>query len=405
MPPRRRRGGWRTHKGRIEAYIRLGDKLHTHQFPKGTDAKTLQGWIDREFYDHQRKHPRGEAGTLARDVETYLPLLADRPDLQRDRTLHLAWWCETFGRRARWSLEAHELKAALASLTAEGYAASTVKKYRTALFHLFTSLDGHNAPNPLRDVTPPREPDPLPRALPPAIVDAIFAAMLDRGQGERFKTRPTVSKTKARLQVMAYVGLPPAQVKQITAADIDWTDPSLLVRGRAKGQGTRTVRLPLTEQGVLALRAFVAAEAFGRFSTSSARKVFLGAITRMCATLEAKPETAEQGKRLRTELAAFGPRPYDLRHGFLSRTYAISHDIYATQLLGLHTDPRMTARYTLAAVDPRLKDVIGLLNQSRRTTDEHPPEPAETRRIAKDRETGMTPRKPAKIRTKRRKIV
>jgi hypothetical protein len=33
----------------------------------------------------------GAAGTLARDVETYLPLLADRPALQRDRRLHLSW--------------------------------------------------------------------------------------------------------------------------------------------------------------------------------------------------------------------------------------------------------------------------------------------------------------------------
>lgn len=33
----------------------------------------------------------GAAGTLAGDVETYLPLLADRPALQRDRRLHLSW--------------------------------------------------------------------------------------------------------------------------------------------------------------------------------------------------------------------------------------------------------------------------------------------------------------------------
>jgi integrase len=51
------------------------------------------------------------------------------------------------------------------------------------------------------------------------------------------------------------------------------------------------------------------------------------------------------------------PRPYDLRHSFLTEAYRVSRDIRATQELALHTDVRMTRRYTLGAVDERLQDV------------------------------------------------
>jgi integrase len=408
MPPRRRRGGWRTHKGRIEARVTVHDGAggrRTTQFPLGTDPATLQEWIDTTFYDYRKKHPSGAAGTLAADVPVYLTLLVDRPALKRDRELHLAWWCERFGQRARHTLESHELEAALRSLTADGYAASTVKKYRTALFHLFTKLDGKAYPNPLRDVPPPREPDALPRAMPDAIIAAIFAAMPDLGQGVRFQTRPPISKTKARLRVMTDVGLAPVQVMAITPADIDWTDRSLLVHGRKKGHGTRSSRLPLSDVGLEALRAFAAADAFGKFSTSSARKVFVGAVDRMCTQLEAKPETHAAGAQLRKELAAFGPRPYDLRHSRLTKVYQVSGDIRATQLLATHADVRMTHRYTLAAVDPRLRAVTDLLNLSPRTKPEPDPTPAETGRKRPIARSRTARRKPAKRRTKVRKIV
>jgi hypothetical protein len=50
-----------------------------------------------------------------------------------------------------------------------------------------------------------------------------------------------------------------------------------------------------------------------------------------------------------------GVRPYDLGHSYLTMTHLASEDIHATQKMGQHSDSRMTNRYTLAAVDPRLK--------------------------------------------------
>jgi hypothetical protein len=77
-----------------------------------------------------------------------------------------------------------------------------VKHHRTALFALFTALDGKDAPNPLRDVKPLRTDDPEPRAIPYAIIDAILDAMPNCGRADRGKKRGEDSKTKARLKVM-----------------------------------------------------------------------------------------------------------------------------------------------------------------------------------------------------------
>lgn len=358
----RRRGGIRRKGAGWEAYVRLhhgGGGLATKRFPLDAERTAMHAWIDDTVHEYRRRHPRGAPGTLLEDVARYLKLLVNRPKLQKERTLHLAWWCERFGDRARWSLTTVELKTALNELQADEYAASTVRHYRTALFHLFTELDGKNAPNPLRDVAPPRQPDPLPRALPYGIIDAIVAAMPDRGQGRRHQKRPKVSQTKARLRVMAYTGIPPAQLRLITAADINERDPSVLVHGRKKGGGTRPVRLPLTPHGLEAFRAFAHADAWGAFSPSSARASFRRAIKAMCDALEEKPETAEAGKKLRAELA--GARPYDLRHSYLTEAQLASGNLHATQGLAMHADIRQTQRYTLAAVAPQLKAAAELL--------------------------------------------
>jgi integrase len=401
MPARRRRGGWRTHKGRIEAYVRLyagTGGLKTRQFPIGTRDAVLQEWIDHTYYDHRKTHPRGVAGTLARDVETYLPLLADRPRLQQARQFELAWWCAQFGHRARWSLQPVELDAALTGLLAEDYAASTVNKYRTALYHLFSRLDGKRADNPLRDVPRRREPDPLPKAIPYDVIDAIFDAM------------PAIP-AKPFLQVMAYTGLPPALIRTIEVRDYNPADASLLARGRKKGGGVRPRRLPLTPRGIEAVQAFLEA---GRPNVPKwdQRRALRKAITTLCATLEADPKTAKAGAALRLELATC--TPYTLRHSFLTEVQLATGNIHATQHMGLHADAKTTQRYTLAAVAPELQAVAAVLagrrvGAARTVPNQVPmngdPTGAETSRKRPVRKPRLRLQKSAKRETKPRKIV
>jgi integrase len=299
-----------------------------------------------------------------------LKTLVDRPALQALRRVHLAWWVSRFPNRYRHTLIAPELRASLAEFAVTKIqrwpnrppalpTPSTIRHYRTALYSLWTALDGKDAPNPLRDVKPPRSDDPEPRALPYEIIDGILAAMPERGQGLRDQPRGDVSKTRARLKVQAYVGLPSKQVMLLREEHVNWQEPSLLVHGRRKGNGTPTTRLPLVPQAVAALREFFDAKAEGPFSTSSARQSF----RRACQAYlqQTAAQDPEQAKRLAALLK--DARPYDLRHSYLTMTYLASEDIHITQKMGQHSDPRMTNRYTLAAVDPRLRAAAARLAQ------------------------------------------
>lgn len=404
---RRTRGNVRRKGPGWEAYVRLhagAGGFWSRRYPRSTPREVMQRDIDHAVARYRQAHPMTEAGTLARDVQTYLALLVDRPPLQRARAWHLAWWVRRFGSRARWSLTPAELETYLRERLADGYSASDVRHHRTALSHLYTKLDGRAAPNPLREVPAPAPPPLEPRAIPMPLVDAIFAWMPDRHYAGGAKLtsaqaatiraaltrddanasalarayrvsetlirrigrqatdqRDAPGKTKARLQVLAYVGLPPAQMARLRPTDLDWgAHPAVFVPARRKGHGTRPTRLPVTARGAAALQAFHHADAYGRYSTSSARQLFRRAIDRFCRALEAHPETAAQGRLIRQQLAT--ARPYDLRHSYLSHVYQTTGDIKATQALALHADRRTTDRYTLAAVDARLQTVVAQID-------------------------------------------
>jgi integrase len=352
----------------ISATVHVGPIQLEERFPLATSLKVMQRWRQMTAEKLRAQRPRVVSGTLAADVEVYMKTLADRPALQALRRVHLAWWVSRFPNRFRHTLTAAELRAALAEFAVTRIqrwpsrppslpTPATVRHYRTALYSLWTTLDGKNAPNPLRDVKPARSEDPEPRALPYEVIEGILAAMPQCGQGLPKVPRSDVSKTKARLKVEAYVGLPPKQVMQLREEHVNWQDPSLLVQGRKKGKGTHTTRLPLVPQAVAALRAFFDAKAEGPFSTSSARLSFRRACQAYIEQIAIKDP--QEANRIAALLK--NARPYDLRHSYLTMTYLATEDIHATQKMGQHSDPRMTNRYTLAAVDPRLKAAAGRL--------------------------------------------
>jgi integrase len=220
-----------------------------------------------------------------------------------------------------------------------------VRHYRTALYSLWTALDGKDAPNPLRDVKPARSDDPEPRALPYEIIDGILAAMPERGQGLRNVPRSDVSKTKARLKVQAYVGLPPKQVMLLREDDVNWREASVLVQGRHKGKGTHTTRLPLVPQAVAALREFFNAREEGRFSTSSARQSF----RRACQAFVNQTAVKDPKEAQRLDAILRGVRPYDLRHSYLTMT-----------LKGAEIRFRVVAASAARTTNPRWMHRIGV---------------------------------------------
>ena len=95
--------------------------------------------------------------------------------------------------------------------------------------------------------------------------------------------------------------------------------------------------LPLTPQAVKAFIALDRWNAWGRCDTGVLRRAWQRA-----------------AKKVELE----GVTLLHLRHTFGTEAYKRTGDIRAAQVLLGHADPRMTERYTLAAVDPRLAEAV-----------------------------------------------
>jgi integrase len=275
-----------------------------------------------------------------------------------DRKHHIEEWVAVFKGRMRHTISSDEIRAQLAhwrttprtvvisrrpsktkpvrtkELVLE---ASSVNKRRTALMHLYTVLDGKSAPNPVKDVPPYREPDPLPRGLPYAAIRQLWRVMGD-------------TKTRARLQVIAYTGLPHAQLALVQPEDVDTKAGLLAVGGRLKGTGTPASVRPLTPEAVKAFKAMHRTEAWGKFSRGTMRRHFIEAC-RQVPALKSIAETLT---------------PYDLRHSFGTETYRVSGNRKATSDLMGHTSERMTRRYVLAAEAERMRAALSGFGRKRR---------------------------------------
>lgn len=315
------------------------------RFDLGTDEDVLKLAQARERVKLREAAQRGAPiarGTLAADVVAYFVKAVLSKQRREERTQQLAWWVERFGGRVRASLKWQELHDALATLRDE-LAASTINHYRTALSNVFTVLDGKNAPNPFRDVPMEQPPDAERRDQPYEFIQVILDKLRDRGRGK------ALSKTKARLRVLAYAPLTPAQLWALWPADVHWAESEVSTPGRKKGAGTRAQRKPLTAEALEAFRAYDAAGCWGKKpSRSSMRRIF--GVARDAAIKELR--------KTRPDLdlsRAATMRPYDLRHSFGTVALASTGSLPIVQQLLDHADARTTLRYAQGAVPALLK--------------------------------------------------
>jgi integrase len=367
-------------RGRGQAHV-------TRHFDRSTPIRVMVTWReDTKAQLRVTRKQRAFAGSFEADAKRYLEAVAALGSI-KERRADIARWVEIFGTKRRDMITAAEIRlhrdrwiTLPRGYAADGsplppYSASTINHRLRALSNLWTVLDGRRAPNPVREVPEVPEPDPLPRGLPYATVEAILSHLVDRGQTERGKGRkpilrqirrarseaerrrlralavpaPPPSKTLPRLRVMAYTGLTPAQLGRVVPSDLDLDaeQPSLLIRRRAKGKGAKPRREALLPQAVEAFRLFVARGCFGRFSASSVRKSFLIACRRARAAGHVIPE---------------GVRPYDLRHSFGSMVFAATNSLEATQRMLSHEKRQTTMRYALSGLSAvqasNLKQII-----------------------------------------------
>lgn len=324
---------------RVVACIGRGTHLRKERrFPAGTSLREMKRWQQDTCAALRIDHPEREPGSLLEDLESrYLPAIAAMPTL-RIRERHLRMWATALGaRRARSTVKPPEIRAVLERWQLAGWSVATCNRARTALMHFYSVLGGKSGANPVRDVAKGREKRRPPKPIDYPTFERILAAMPDTGQRIAGETPKDVSQTKARLRVIAYTGLPHAQIMALVPGQIRWEDRAVYVVGRNKGEGTDDRWLPLSRAGVDALRAFAAANAWGPFSTSAMRISFQRA-----ARAIGRPDLT----------------PYDLRHLFGTTVLACSHSRSATRDLMLHTTDATTARYTAGAISIELRAAL-----------------------------------------------
>lgn len=332
----------------VRANVRVKGRLyHSPRYPPDTNVSVAKAWQDTQRVEGRKVAIPATAAPegFAADAARYLKAVAAMPTYD-DRKRDIDAWIGVFGVTPRDRITTAQIAEALARWR-KTCAASTVNHRRTALLHLWRVLDGKSAANPVTDIPKFREPAPEPRSIPAPIITAIFAAMPD-------------TVTRARLQVIAYTGMAHSMIARLTARDLDLDNAVYVRPERHKGRGTKRQALPLTDDGVAALRALVAHDGLGKaFSNSSLHSSFRRACDKVQET---------------TGYDLTGVRPYDLRHSFGTAAYASFGDERAVQQLLGHAKIETTHRYTLGGVNARLKAVIGAMNATKVPHQSSPPQ-------------------------------
>jgi len=308
-------GVYRLPDGQHRAFVRVQGKLYSKRFAPHLPVQAAKDWRQdqrgRIKFAPKPPEPKPAPPTLDADIVSYLgSVKAMAGYAERERHLTL-WQAALGGTRARATIEPFEIQAVLHHWRQGGLAADTCNKRRTALMALWHRLDGRSAYNPVREVPRFRPPQPTARGLDYPTIRKIFRKMPE-------------SATKIRLEVMAYTGLRPVQVKRLQRADWDRAANRLTLPATGKGHGTRRQTVPLLPEAVTALRRFDREQLWGTaFGSAPMALVWRRALKRV-------------GLR--------GTVPYDLRHSFGTAAYLVTGDLRAVQTLMGHSAIRMTER-------------------------------------------------------------
>lgn len=346
--------GWRV-------YVWREGRSRPVRFKPNVTLEELQTFVASFKVERERLHKErrarqvDELGTFARDADTYLALnVVQAMPSYTDRQREIARWVKAFGRRPRATITARDIDEQLQAWRDAGAAASTVNKYRTALMSLYTRLGGRGAANPVRQTRTFEEPAPEPRGLPYDLITRLLEAMpRQRSAPEKGVkgSRARGSKTRVRLEIMAWTGMTPAQIKALRPEHLNLKERWYLSPSRRKGHRRPRhprplVRKPMTREAHDAFARFVKLKAWGAFSTRALRY-----------TLERARKKVEQALRKKRPTAVVPKvRPYDFRHSFGTELFRQTGNLPLVAEMLDHSSLQMTRRYALGAVPDVLRD-------------------------------------------------
>lgn len=315
----------RPWKGKWQAYTEVAGTPRAKSFTLDTPVAEMREWIKNQ---RDTKPTKAIAGSFAADIAAYLPRVAALVTYKQRRDDLRLWASVLGGDRPRRTIKAAEIDQVMQVWLLAGAAPGTVRKRRMSLMSFWNKMDGKDQPNPVRGSQAPAARKPEARALDYGTIADILDNM-------------TPGPQQLRARVIAWTGLPPKMLMQVTPADLNLQARTLRVRPRRKGKGIEARTLPLLPQAVEALKAFDAAKLYGPFNGVNLNHHF----KRGCRRLDLE-----------------GLSVYDLRHSFLTMLYRVTGDLATVARFGLHANVAMAQRYAMGAnqeVDRRAAERLG----------------------------------------------
>jgi integrase/recombinase XerD len=244
----------------------------------------------------------------------------------------------------------------MASLHASGLSARTAARRLSALrqFHLFLLKEGVRGDDPTSQLDTPRLPQPLPKFLAEAEVDALLEA------ATRKPGRPG-ALARAALELLYATGMRVSELLSLPRAAVGAKAEVMII----KGKGSKERMVPLSRAAKEAAAALLALTGPGKMGTGKtgpgktgpeSRWLFPGRdpkqpLTRQAFFLLLKQIALEAG------LDPARVSPHVLRHSFASHMLARGADLRSLQMLLGHADISTVQIYTHIQTE-RLRQVV-----------------------------------------------
>jgi integrase/recombinase XerD len=252
-----------------------------------------------------------------------------------------------------------QIEAWLASLRAEGRAASTVARRLAAVRSYFRhlSLIGARVDNPAAAVSGPRKPRTVPRTLSPSEAERLVEAAVG--------TTPRATRDQALVELLYGAGLRVSEAVGLVKASVD-LDARVV---RVVGKGGKERLVPLGRPAAEALRRYMA---LGRPHLDRRHRpdLFLnargGALTRAGVFLILRRLADRAG------LDPGRVHPHLLRHSFATHLLEGGADLRSVQEMLGHADVATTERYTHVSDRHRREAYFRAHPHARRRTERAP---------------------------------
>jgi len=231
-------------------------------------------------------------------------------------------------------------QAYMASLHGRGLSARTAARRRSTLrqFYLFLLREGVRTDDPTSQLDGPRLPQPLPKLLAEAEVDALL-------QAAAHKPGRSGLLARAALEILYATGMRVSELLSLPRAALSRDSQAMII----KGKGGKERMVPLSAQAKLAAALLTESKIISRW-------LFPGrdpkhALTRQAFFLLLKQVAFEAG------IDPARVSPHVLRHSFASHMLARGADLRSLQIMLGHADISTVQIYTHVQTE-RLRKVM-----------------------------------------------